>query len=195
MSIELLNKHTAGVLSAVIKQPHWKKDELSSKLKQVLDEMRHDARSQEVYLESLLRNVTFLFENTNRATSLLKVCVEEEKFMTQENFQQAMLEVPKLVSETNFFAENMPRFKELVYKGSTIEEQAAHGELVYCDSKLVNDMVIDFIGTFLHPNNKDFMSNFMEYASDVVVETIMQFCKTYSGLMLKELNLNEMIQK
>ncbi|MEH6996706.1 hypothetical protein V7075_29065 [Neobacillus drentensis] len=195
MSKELLNKHTAGVLGAVIKQPHWKKDELSSRLRQVLDEMRHDAGTQEAYLESLLRNVTYLFENTNRAISLLKFCVEEEKFMTQETFQQAMLEVPKLVNETNFFVENMPRFKELVYKGSTIEEQAAHGELVYCDSKLVNDMVIDFIGTFLQPNNKDFMFNFMEYASDVVVETVMQFCKTYSGLMLKELNSKEMIQK
>lgn len=191
----MLNKHTAGVLGAVIKQPHWKKDELSSKLKQVLVEMRDDAGSQEVYLESLLRNVTFLFENTNRALSLLKVCVEEEKFMTQENFQQAMLEVPRLVSESNFFAENMPRYKELVYKGATIEEQTAHGEMVYCDCKLVNDMVIDFIGIFLHPSNKDFMINFMEYASNVVVETVMQFCKTYSGLMLKELNSNEMIQK
>ena len=181
MSIELLNKHTAGVLGAVIKQPHWKKDELSSKLKQVLVEMRDDAGSQEVYLESLLRNVTFLFENTNRALSLLKVCVEEEKFMTQENFQQAMLEVPRLVSESNFFAKNMPRYKELVYKGSTIEEQTAHGEMVYCDCKLVNDMVIDFIGIFLHPSNKDFMINFMEYASNVVVETVMQFCKTYAS--------------
>jgi hypothetical protein len=45
------------------------------------------------------------------AISLLKVCVEEEKFMTQETFQQAMLEVPKLVKESNFFAENMPRYK------------------------------------------------------------------------------------
>jgi hypothetical protein len=188
LSKELLNKHTAGVLGAVIKQPHWQKDELTSRLKQVLDEMRHNAGSQDAYLESLLKNVTFLFENTNRALSLLKVCVEEEKFMTQENFQQAMLEVPKLVNETNFFVENMPRFKDLVYKGSTLEEQEAHGELVYCDIRLVNDMVIDFIGTFLHPNNKDFMINLMEYASDVVVETVMQYCKTYSGLMLKEIN-------
>jgi hypothetical protein len=99
-----------------------------------------------------------------------------------------------LIEKLNRISQNMPRFKELVYKGS-IEEQAAHGKLVYCDSKLVNDMVIDFIGTFLHPNNKDFMINFMEYASDVVVETVMQFCKTYFGLMLKELNSNEMIQK
>ncbi|MDR7079313.1 hypothetical protein J2Y03_004371 [Neobacillus niacini] len=188
MSKEMLNKYTAGVLSAVIKQPHWKKDELSNKLNQVLDEMRQNAGSQEVYLESLLRNVTFLVENTNRAISLLKLCIEEEKFMTHESFQQAMLEVPRLVKESNFFVQNMPRFKELVYKGSTLEEQVAHAESVYCDSRLVNDMVIDFIGTFLHPNNKEFMINFMEYASDVIVDTVMQFCKTYSSLMLKEMN-------
>ena len=191
MSKELLNKHTAGVLGAVINQPHWKKDELSNNLKKVLVDMRENAGSPEIYLDTLLRNVTFLFENTNRALSLLKFCVEEEKFMTQESFQQAMLEVPKLVKETNFFAENMPRFKELVYKGSTIEEQVTHGEFVYCNSKLVNDMVIDFIGTFLHPNNREFMINFMEYASVVTVETVMEFCKTYSSHMLKELNSME----
>jgi len=184
----MLNKYTAGVLSAVIKQPHWKKDELFNKLKQVLDEMRQNAGSQEVYLESLLRNVTFLFENTNRAISLLKLSIEEEKFMTQESFQQAMLEVPKLVKESNFFVQNMPRFKELVYQGSTIEEQVVHAESVYSDSKLVNDMVIEFIGTFLHPNNKELMINFMEYASDVIVDIVMQYCKTYSSLMLKEMN-------
>jgi hypothetical protein len=195
LSKELLSKHTAGVLGVVFNQPHWKKAELSSRLKQVLDEMRQNAGSQEAYLESLLRNVTFLIESTNRAISLLRFCVEEEKFMTQENFQQAMLEVSRLVNETNFFAENMPRFKELVYRGSSIEEQVAHGEMIYCDIRLVNVMVIDFIGTFQHPNNKDIMINFMEYASDVVVETLMQFCKSYSSNMLKELNINEMIQK
>jgi hypothetical protein len=191
LSKELLNKHTAGVLGAVINQPHWKKDELSNNLKKVLDEMRKNAGSPEAYLDTLLRNVTFLFENTNRALSILKFCVEEEKFITQESFQQAMLEVPKLVKETNFFAENMPRFKELVYKGSTIEEQVANGEFVYCNCKLVNVMVIDFIETFLQPNNKDFMVNFMEYASEVIEETVMEFCKTYSSLMLKELNTME----
>jgi hypothetical protein len=191
LSKKLLNKHTAGVLGAVINQPHWNKDELSNNLKKVLDEMRENAGSPEAYLDTLLRNVTFLFENTNRALSILKFCVEEEKFITQESFQQAMLEVPKLVKETNFFAENMPRFKELVYKGSTIEDQVANGEFVYCNCKLVNDMVIDFIGTFLQPNNKDFMVNFMEYASEVIGETVMEFCKTYSSLMLKELNTME----
>lgn len=185
----MLNKYTAEVLGVVINQPHWKKDELTNRLKQVLDEMRQNAGSQEVYLESILRNVTFLFENTRRAISLLKLCIEEEKFMTQESFQQAMVEFPKLVNESNFFVENMPRFKELVYKGSTIEEQVAHAESVYCNSKLVNDMAVDFIGTFLHPNNREFMTNFMEYASDVIVDIVMQFCRNYSRLMIEEMHL------
>jgi hypothetical protein len=188
LSKELLNKNIAGVLSVVIDQPHWKKDDLPNRLQQVLEEMRQSAGSQEAYLEILLRNVTYLFENTNRALSLLKHCIEEEKFLTQESFQKFMLEVPKQVHESNFIAENMHRFKELVYKGSMIEEQIANGEMVYSQSKLANDMVIDFIGTFLHPNNNEFMTNFMEYASDVVVSSLMEFCKTYSNLILKEMN-------
>jgi hypothetical protein len=188
LSKEILSKQTAGVLSAVINQPHWKKDQLSQKMIQVLKEIRKSVDSQEAYLETLLRNVTFLFENTNRAKAFLKQCIEEETFFPQETFHALMVDVPRQVNESNFLAENMPRFKDMVYKGSTIEEQTAHAELVYSNSRLVNDLLIDFIGTFLHPNNKDFMIHFMEYASDVVVDTVLHHCQTYSNLILKEIN-------
>lgn len=187
MSKEILSKQTAGVLSAVINQPHWKKDELSQKMIQVLKEMQQGVDSQEAYLETLLRNVTFLFENTNRARAFLKHCINEEKLIPQETFHKIMLDVPRQVNESNFLAENMPRFKEIVYKGSTTEEQVAHAELVYCNTRLVNDLLIDFIGTFLHPNNKDFMIHFLEYASDVVSDTVMHHCQAFSNLIIKEI--------
>ncbi|MFJ5762088.1 hypothetical protein ACIQAA_23795 [Neobacillus sp. NPDC093182] len=194
MSKEILSKQTAGVLSAVINQPHWKKDALSQRVIQVLTEMKQAVDSQEAHLETLLRNVTFLIENTNRAKAFLKHCINEEKFVPQETFHTFMLDVPRQVNESNFLAENMPRFKEMVYKGSTKEEQVAHAELVYCNIRLVNDLLIDFIGTFLQPNNKDFMIHFMEYASDVVVDTVMHHCQSISNLILKEINQNIKIE-
>lgn len=132
--------------------------------------------------------MTFLIENTNRAIAFLKHCINEEKFVPQETFHTLMSDVPRQVNESNFFAENMPRFKEMVYQGSTEEEQVAHAEFVYSKSRLVNDLLIDFIGTFLHSNNKDFMIHFMEYASDVVVDTVLHHCQTFSNLILKEIN-------
>jgi hypothetical protein len=187
VSKEILSKQTAGVLSAVINQPHWKKDELIQRMIQVLKDIKQGAVSEEAYLEILLKNVTFLIENTNRAIAFLKHCINEEKFVPQENFHTLMMDVPRQVNESNFFAENMPRFKEMVYKGSTKEEQVANAELVYCNCRLVNDLVIDFIGTFLHPNNKDFMIHYMEYASDVVVETVLYHCQAFSNLVVKEI--------
>jgi hypothetical protein len=189
LSKEILSKQTAGVLSAVINQPHWKKDELPQRMIQVLKEIKQGVDSQETYLETLLRNVTFLIENTNRAIAFLKHCIDEEKFVPQESFHRLMLDIPRQVNESNFLAENMPRYKEMVYKGTTIEEQVAHADLVYCNSRLVNDLLIDFIGTFLHPNNKDFMIHFMEYASDVVVETVLHHCQNISNLILKEIKI------
>ena len=190
MSKEILSKQTAGVLSAVINQPHWKKDELSQRMIQVLKEIKQGVDSEEDYLETLLRNVTFLIENTNRAIAFLKHCIDEEKFVPQKTFHTLMLEVPRQVNESNFLAENMPRYKEMVYKGTTKEEQVAHADLVYCNSRLVNDLLIDFIGTFLHPNNTDFMIHFMEYASDVVVETVLHHCQNISNLILKEIKID-----
>jgi hypothetical protein len=188
LSKEILSNQTAGVLSGVINQPHWKKDELSQRMTQVLKEIKQGVDSQEAYLETLLKNVTFLIENINRAKAFLKHCINEEKFVPQETFHTFMLDVPRQVNESNFLAENMPRYKEMVYKGSTKEEQVAHAELVYCNSRLVNNLLIDFIGTFLHPNNKEFMVHYMEYASDVVVDTVMHHCQTISNLILKEIN-------
>jgi hypothetical protein len=187
LSKEILSKQTAGVISAVINQPHWKKDELSQKMIQVLKEFKQGEDSQDAYLETLLRNVTFLYENTNTAKAFLKHCINEEKLFPQETFHKIMLDVPRQVNESNFLAENMPRFKDVVYKGSTMEEQAAHAEMVYCHTRLVNDLLIDFIGTFLQPNNKEFMIHFLEYASDVVADTVMHHCQNFSNLMLKEI--------
>lgn len=194
MSKEILSKQTASVLSAVINQPHWKKEEVSQRMIEVLKEIKQGVDSQEAYLETLLRNVTFLIEHTNRAIAFLKHCINEEKFVPQETFHTLMLDVPRQVNESNFLAENMPRFKEMVYKGDTKGEQVANAELIYCNSWLINNLLIDFIGTFLNPSNKDFMVHYMEYASDVVVDIVMHHCQTISNLILKEINQNNIVE-
>ncbi|PLS01902.1 hypothetical protein [Neobacillus cucumis] len=194
MSIELLSKNTAGVFSTLIRQPHWEKVELQEGIKKVLLQIRESASSQEAYLESLLRNVTFQYANTNTAISFLTQCIEEEQFFSQESFHSIMINVPKQVQDSNFIAENMPRFKELVYKGSTMEEQVLHAETFFFHTKLVNDLMVEFIGTFLQPNNREFMVNFLEYSSQVVIDAVMHYCQTYSNLMIEELNSTLSIQ-
>jgi len=100
-----------------------------------------------------------------------------------------MANVPRQIQESNFLFENMPRFKEIVYKGSTIEEQVVHGERVFFHSKLVIDLLVEFIGTFLQQDNRDFMVNFLGYSSKVVIDTVMHYCQSYSNLIFEELNL------
>jgi hypothetical protein len=189
MSMELLSTNTAGFLSALIRQPHWDKVELQDGIQKVLLQLRESASSQEEYLESLLANVTFLYANTSAAISFLTQCIEEEQFFPEESFQSIMVNVPRQVQDSNFLAENMPKFKELVYKGSNVEEQVLHAEMFFFRTKLINDLMVEFTGAFLHPNNRDFMVNFLEYSSQVVIETVMHFCQTYSNLIIEELDL------
>ena len=99
-----------------------------------------------------------------------------------------MADVPKQVQETNFLEENMPRFQQLVYQGSDIKEQVIHAEGVFFHTKLVNDLLVEFIGTFLQPDNRDFMVNFMEYSTKVVIDTVMNLCQTYANHIIEELN-------
>jgi hypothetical protein len=189
LSKEVLAKNTAGVLSAVIKQPHWEKEELQKGLQKVLRQIREGAGSDDAYLEAILRNVTYQYANTNTARSILMQCIEEEKFLSKESFQAIMVEVPRKVNESNYLAENMPRFKDIVYKGDTHTEQIVNAEKVFSHSKLVNDLMIEFIGTFLQPDNRNFMVNFMEYSSSIVVDTVTHYCQAYSNQVLEELNL------
>jgi hypothetical protein len=188
LSLELLSKNTAEVFHAFISQPHWDKVEREEGIKKVLIRLRDGVDSEEEYLEELLKNVTFQYANTNTAISFLAQCIEEEQFYPLEIFQSIMSDVPKQVQETNFLAENMPRFQQLVYQGSDIKEQVIHAEGVYFHTKLVNDLLVEFIGTFLHPDNRDFMVNFMEYSTKVVIDTVMNLCQTYANHIIEELN-------
>lgn len=52
------------------------------------------------------------------------------------------------------------------------------------------DMMIDFISTFINPGNKSFVSGFMIYSPEVVVEAVFQYCKTYSSLLLDDYTTN-----
>ncbi|MDQ1146041.1 hypothetical protein QE429_002868 [Bacillus sp. SORGH_AS 510] len=188
MSLELLSKNTAEVFHAFISQPHWDKVEREEGIKKVLIRLRDGVDSEEEYLEELLKYVTFQYANTNTAISFLAQCIEEEQFFPLEIFHSVMADVPKQVEETNFLEENMPRFQQLVYQGSDIKEQVIHAEGVYFHTKIVNDLLVEFIGTFLHPDNRDYMVNFLEYSSKVVIDMVMYFCQTHSNLIAEELN-------
>ena len=188
MSIELLSNNTAEVFHVFSSQPHWDKVEREEGIKNILTKIREDVGSHEEYLEALLRNVTFQYANTNTAISFFAQCIEEEQFFPLEIFHSLMVDVPKQVQETNFLAENMPRFQQLVYQGSDIKEQVIHAEGVFFHTKLVNDLLVEFIGTFLQPDNRDFMVNFMEYSTKVVIDTVMNLCQTYANHIIEELN-------
>ncbi len=188
LSIETLSKNTVEVFSAIIREPNWDKMELLEGIKKILLQARDSVDSPEAYLESLLVNVTLQYAYTNTAISFLMQCIEEEKFLLYESFQSIMANVPQQVKDSNFIAENMPRLKELVYKGSTIEEQVANAESVYFHTKLVNDLLIGFIGIFLETNNREHMESYLEYSSKVVVDAVMHFCQTYSNHILEEIN-------
>ncbi|MGG3563197.1 hypothetical protein ABES03_16515 [Neobacillus rhizosphaerae] len=188
MSLELLSKNTAEVIHAFISQPHWDKVEREEGVKKVLIKIREGVGSHEEYLKELLEIVTFQYANTNTAISFLAQCIEEEQFFPLEIFHSLMADVPKQVEETNFLEENMPRFQQLVYQGSGVEEQVVHAEGVLFHTKLVNDLLVEFIGTFLHPDNRDFMENFMEYSTKVVIDTVMNLCQAYANHIIEELN-------
>ncbi|MBU8919203.1 hypothetical protein BGM25_24475 [Bacillus sp. FJAT-29953] len=194
MSIELLSKNTADVFNAIVREPNWDKTELLEGIKKIILQARDSVGSPEEYLESLLVNVTLQSAYTNTAISFLTECIEEEQFLSHESFQSIMANVPNQVKDSNFIAENMPRFKELVYKGSTSEEHIAYAESVYFHTKLVNDLLIGFIGIFLEPDNRNYMDNYLEYSSKVVVDAVMHYCQTYSNHILEEINALNLTQ-
>ena len=188
MSIEVLSKNTADIFHSITANPQWDKMQIQDRIGKVLLQARNQVNSPEEYLASLLENVTFQYAYTSTCISFLAECIDEEEFQSQEMFHAILTNVPEQLQESNYIEENMPNFKELVYQGSNLEEQVLHAETVYFHTKLINDLLIEFVGTFLHPNNREYMANYLEYHSQVVVDAVMSYCQSYSNHIIEELN-------
>lgn len=194
MSMELLTKQTAGVINAVTKQPKWEKEALLEGIQKILVDKREKVDSDEAYLDSLLQNVAFYINHTNGMNNFFFQSIDKETFYTPESFKVYLSNLRTMVKDPEELQKMMDKQRDFVLKGETIEQQARHAELAYMTTKIVNDLLLDFLMTFYHPNNREPMQPFMEYSAKVVVETVFKFCNTYASLQINQLpgkeNLN-----
>ncbi|MFC4355520.1 hypothetical protein ACFO0S_10700 [Chryseomicrobium palamuruense] len=184
MSMEQLTKQTAGVINAVTKQPKWDKDTLYAGIQKILIEKREKAESDEAYLEMLLNNAAFYIGHTNGMNNFLFQSIDKETFYSPDSFKVYLSNLRTMISDPAEIQKIAERQRAFVLKGETVEEKARHGELAYMTTKIVNDLLLDFLTTFYHPNNKEHMQPFMEYSAKVVVETVFKFCNTYASLQI-----------
>lgn len=187
MSMEQLTKQTAGVINAVTKQPKWEKDTLQAGIQKILIEKRGKVDSDEAYLESLLNNVAFYMNHTNGMNNFLFQSIEKETFYTPDSFKVYLSNLRTMVSDPAELSKMAEKQRDFVLKGETIADKARHAELAYMTTKIVNDLLLDFLTTFFHPNNREHMQPFMEYSAKVVVETVFKFCNTYASLQINAL--------
>lgn len=194
MSMELLTKQTAGVINAVTKQPKWEKQALLEGIQKILVEKREKVESDEAYLDSLLQNVAFYINHTNGMNNFFFQSIDKETFYTPESFKVYLSNLRTMVKDPEELQKMMDKQRDFVLKGETLEQQARQAELAYMTTKIVNDLLLDFLMTFYHPNNREPMQPFMEYSAKVVVETVFKFCNTYASLQINQLpgkeNLN-----
>lgn len=194
MSMELLTKQTAGVINAVTKQPKWEKEALLEGIQKILVEKRGKVESDEAYLDSLLQNVAFYINHTNGMNNFFFQSIDKETFYTPESFKVYLTNLRTMVKDPEELQKMMDKQRDFVLKGETLEQQTRQAELAYMTTKIVNDLLLDFLMTFYHPNNRELMQPFMEYSAKVVVETVFKFCNTYASLQINQLpgkeNLN-----
>lgn len=194
MSMELLTKQTAGVINAVTKQPKWEKEALLEGIQKILVDKREKVDSDEAYLDSLLQNVAFYINHTNGMNNFFFQSIDKETFYTPESFKVYLSNLRTMVKDPEELQKMMDKQRDFVLKGETLEQQTRQAELAYMTTKIVNDLLLDFLMTFYHPNNREPMQPFMEYSAKVVVETVFKFCNTYASLQINQLpgkeNLN-----
>ncbi len=194
MSMELLTKQTAGVINAVTKQPKWEKEALLEGIQKILVEKRGKVETDEAYLDSLLQNVAFYINHTNGMNNFFFQSIDKETFYTPESFKVYLSNLRTMVKDSEELQKMMDKQRDFVLKGETLEQQTRQAELAYMTTKIVNDLLLDFLMTFYHPNNREPMQPFMEYSAKVVVETVFKFCNTYASLQINQLpgkeNLN-----
>lgn len=187
MSMEQLTKQTAGVINAVTKQPKWEKDALQAGIQKILIEKREKLESDEEYLEALLKNAAFYINHTNGMNNFFFQSIDNETFYSPDSFKVYLTNLRTMVNDPNELEKTAERQRDFVLKGETLQEKARHAELAYMTTKIVNDLLLDFLTTFYHPNNQKAMQPFMQYSAKVVVETVFKFCNTYASLQINQL--------
>jgi hypothetical protein len=130
-------------------------------------------------------NLVYMIESANIVKSMLGHCIEEEFFPDVKEFTEVFLGSQKKMGEDRIGLRN--QYKDLYVEKEDISESVSISQLNYAIFKVKFNIELEFLSIFINPENKEFMSDFLEYNRMVFLSTLDNVTASYSAAMVQKM--------
>ncbi|WP_312096092.1 hypothetical protein [Niallia sp.] len=178
----MLDKEISSIFDTITEP--WDKNTIQISIKETLLTKRKRVSNERDYFNSLCENVAYLTESSYPIKKVLESCLQKRNFWDTSNAESFIIESQNAIKGEMEDLSNT--YKRKLTK-STLVESIQYGEYNYAYAKLRNDMEIDFLFAFLHPNNRRLMERFLNYQPTKVLEAIDNISNGYATLFTQSI--------
>lgn len=178
----MLDKEISNIFDSITNQ--WDKNTIQISIKETLLTKRKRASNEKEYFNSLCENVTYLSESSYPIKEVLERCIQNKTFWDTLNAESHIVKNQNIIRNRIGTLSNT--YKNKLTK-NTLLESIQYAEYNYAYSKLRNDMEIDFLFAFLHPNNRPFMEQLLNYQPTQVLTTFDNISDGYATLFTQDI--------
>jgi hypothetical protein len=131
-------------------------------------------------------NLVYIIESANLVKSMLGHCIEEEFFPDVKEFQEVFLNNQRNIYEDRIGLRN--KYEDLYALKENISESISISQFNYAVYKVKFNIELEFLSIFINPENKEFMSEFLEYNRMVFLSTLDNITDSFSAAMVQKMN-------
>jgi hypothetical protein len=137
------------------------------------------------YFHLVTDNLVYMIESANIVKSMLGHCIEEEFFPDVKEFTEIFLNNQNKMGEDRMGLRN--KYKDLYEAKEDISESISISQLNFAVYKVKFNMELEFLSIFINPENKEYMSEFLEYNRMVFLETLDNITNSYSASLVQKM--------
>jgi hypothetical protein len=130
-------------------------------------------------------NLVYMIESANLVKSMLGHCIEEEFFPDVKEFTEIFLNTQKKIGEDRIGLRN--KYKDLYVLKEDLSESISISQFNYAVFKVKFNMELEFLSIFINPENRQFMSEFLEYSRMVFLSTLDQVTDSFSSSVIQKM--------
>jgi hypothetical protein len=153
-----LEKEISSVFDLITSQ--WDKNSIQISIKETLLTKRKRVLNERDYFSSLCENIAYLSESSQAIKKVLESCLQKKNFWDTSKTESFIIDSQNAIKKDMAVLSNTYRNK---LTRSTLVESIQYAEHNYAYAKLKNDMEIDFLFAFIHPNNTHIMRRMLNY--------------------------------
>lgn len=179
----MLQEELANIVERISKNVEYRniQNEISDELINFKKQVQHPVD----HFHLVTDHLVYMIESANIVKSMLGHSIEEEFFPDVKEFTEVFLNTQKKMGEDRIGLRE--KFKDLYVEKEDISESISISQLNYAIYKVKFNIELEFLSIFINPENKEYMSEFLEYNRMVFLSTLDNLTDSYSAAMVQKM--------